>query len=81
MERSRIGKATLLLATHLGSYDLVGGLLASRTGVPSTVVVKFPRAPALANLLEKVRTGYGLEILPNKRGSMATIYELAPGAS
>jgi KDO2-lipid IV(A) lauroyltransferase len=76
VERSRRGRATLVLATHLGSYDLIGGLLVRRTGVPSTVVVKVPRSPALATLLEKVRTGYGLEILPNKRGSMAAIYEL-----
>ena len=74
--RSRGGRPTLVLATHLGSYDLIGGLLVQRTGVPSTVVVKVPRAPALAALLEKVRTGYGLGILANRRGSMATIYEL-----
>jgi KDO2-lipid IV(A) lauroyltransferase len=74
--RSRGGRPTLVLATHLGSYDLIGGLLVQRTGVPSTVVVKVPRAPALAALLEKVRTGYGLGILANKRGSMARIYEL-----
>ncbi len=76
VERARRGRPTLVLATHLGSYDLVGGLLATRTGIPSTVVVKVPRSPALAALLEKVRTGYGLQILPNKPGSMATIYEL-----
>lgn len=76
VERSRRGRATLVLATHLGSYDLIGGLLVSRTSVPSTVIVKVPRSPALASLLERVRAGYGLEILPNKRGSMAEIYEL-----
>ena len=76
VERSRKGRATLVLATHLGSYDLIGGLLVSRTGVPSTVIVKVPRSPALAGLLERVRNGYGLEILPNKRGSMAEVYEL-----
>ena len=76
VERSRQGRPTLVLATHLGSYDLIGGLLVSRTGVPSTVVVKIPRSPALAGLLEKVRTGYGLGILANKRGSMAAVYEL-----
>lgn len=74
--RSRSGAATLVLATHLGSWDLIGGLLVSRTGVPSTVVVKVPRSKGLADLLEHVRTGYGLGILPNKRGSMARIYEL-----
>lgn len=37
--RRRLGAATLVLATHLGSWDLIGGLLVSRTGVPSTVVV------------------------------------------
>ena len=76
VERSRKGRATLVLATHLGSYDLIGGLLVRRTGVPSTVIVKVPRSPALAGLLERVRNGYGLEILPNKRGSMAEVYEL-----
>ena len=76
VERSRRGKATLVLATHLGSYDLIGGLLVKRTKVPSTVIVKIPRSPALAGLLERVRNGYGLEILANKRGSMAEIYEL-----
>jgi len=74
--RSRGGRPTLILATHLGSYDLIGGLLVQRTGVPSTVVVKVPRAPALAALLEKVRTGYGLGILANRKGSMVRIYEL-----
>lgn len=76
VRRSRSGRATLVLATHLGSYDLIGGLLVKRTGVPSTVIVKVPRSPALAGLLERVRTGYGLEILPNKAGSMAVVYEL-----
>ena len=76
VERSRRGKATLVLATHLGSYDLIGGLLVARTGVPSTVIVKIPRSAVLAGLLEKVRNGYGLGILANKRGAMATVYEL-----
>ena len=76
VERSRAGKATLVLATHLGSWDLIGGLLVSRTGVPSTVIVKVPRSKSLAGLLERVRTGYGLEILPNSRGAMAEIYDL-----
>src|SRR5450759_4112155 len=30
--RRRMGAATLVLATHLGSWDLIGGLLVSRTG-------------------------------------------------
>jgi hypothetical protein len=46
--RRRMGAATLVLATHLGSWDLIGGLLVSRMGVPSTVVVKVPRSKALA---------------------------------
>ncbi len=76
VKRSRGGEATLILATHLGSWDLIGGLLVSRTGVPSTVIVKVPRSKSLAGLLERVRTGYGLDILPNSRGAMAAIYEL-----
>ena len=75
--RSRRGEATLILATHLGSFDLIGGLLVNRTGVPSTVIVKVPRAKGLADLLEKVRSDYGFGILPNKEGAMAKVYELA----
>jgi KDO2-lipid IV(A) lauroyltransferase len=75
--RSRRGEATLILATHLGSFDLIGGLLVSRTGVPSTVIVKVPRSKGLAELLEKVRTDYGFGILPNKEGAMAKVYDLA----
>jgi KDO2-lipid IV(A) lauroyltransferase len=74
--RSRSGAATLILATHLGSWDLIGGLLVSRTGVPSTVIVKVPRSKGLADLIESVRKGYGFGVLSNRKGSMAKIYEL-----
>jgi KDO2-lipid IV(A) lauroyltransferase len=74
--RSRRGEATLVLATHLGSWDLIGGLHVSRTGVPSTVIVKIPRSKGLADLLESVRTGYGFGVLSNRQGAMAKIYEL-----
>jgi KDO2-lipid IV(A) lauroyltransferase len=75
-ERGKAGKGTLVFAGHLGSWDLVGPLLARRTGIKATVVVKVPRSKGVAALIERVRTSYGLGLLPNRAGSMPRVYEL-----
>jgi KDO2-lipid IV(A) lauroyltransferase len=75
-ERGKAGKGTLVFAGHLGSWDLVGPLLARRTGIKATVVVKVPRSKAVGELIERVRATYGLGLLPNKAGSMPRVYEL-----
>ncbi len=75
-ERGKAGKGTLVFAGHLGSWDLVGPLLARRTGIKATVVVKVPRSKGVAALIERVRASYGLGLLPNKAGSMPRVYEL-----
>ena len=76
VERSRRGEGTLLLAGHLGSWDLLGPMVAKRMGIPATVVVKVPRSKGVAALMERVRSGYGLGLLNNRRGSMPRVYEL-----
>lgn len=76
VERGREGKGTLVFGAHFGSWDLVGPLLARRTGVAATVVVKIPRSKPVAALMERVRTSYGLGLLANRAGSMQRVYEL-----
>jgi KDO2-lipid IV(A) lauroyltransferase len=74
------GNGTLVLAGHFGSWDLVGPLIVRRTGFPTTVVVKVPRSASVAALMEQVRTGFGMGLLPNRRGVMPQVYEaLAAG--
>lgn len=75
-ERGKSGKGTLVFAGHFGSWDLVGPLLARRTGIKATVVVKIPRSRGVADLMERVRRSYGLGLLPNRSGSMPRVYEL-----
>lgn len=75
-ERASAGMGTLVFAGHLGSWDLVGPLLARRTGLAATVVVKVPRSASVAELMDRVRTGYGLGLLPNDRGVMPQVYDL-----
>lgn len=74
-ERVNAGKGTLVLAGHFGSWDLVGPLIVRRTGFPATVVVKVPRSRSVAALMEEVRTGFGMGLLPNRRGVMPQVYE------
>ena len=73
--RANARKGTLVLAAHFGSWDLVGPLIVRRTGFPATVVVKVPRSASVAALMEEVRTGFGMALLPNRRGVMPQVYE------
>ncbi len=75
-ERQRAGKGTLVVAAHLGSWDLIGPLIARRTGLKASVVVKIPRSKPVAALIERVRTAYGLGLVPNKSGAMKRALEL-----
>ena len=75
VEREKSGQGTLVFAGHLGSWDLVGPLMARRTGMKAMVVVKIPRSKAVAALIERVRASYGLGFLPNKAGAMARALE------
>jgi KDO2-lipid IV(A) lauroyltransferase len=75
-ERQRAGKGTLIVAAHLGSWDLVGPLMARRTGFRASAVVKIPRSKPVAALIERVRTAYGLGLVPNKTGAMKRALEL-----
>lgn len=74
------GQGTLVVAGHFGSWDLVGPLIVRLTGFRTTVVVKVPRSPSVAALMETVRTGFGMGLLANRRGVMPQVYEaLAAG--
>jgi KDO2-lipid IV(A) lauroyltransferase len=77
IERGNAGKGALIVAGHFGSWDLVGPLVARRTGIKATVIVKIPRSRAVAALMERVRGSYGLALLPNKAGSLPKALELA----
>jgi KDO2-lipid IV(A) lauroyltransferase len=75
-ERQNAGKGTLIVCAHLGSWDLVGALMARRTGFRASAVVKVPRSKPDAGLIERVRTAYGLGLVPNKTGAMKRALEL-----
>lgn len=75
-ERQKAGKGTLIVAGHLGSWDLAGPLLARRTGFKATAIVKIPRSKSVADLIERVRAAFGLGLVSNRAGAMARALEL-----
>jgi Kdo2-lipid IVA lauroyltransferase/acyltransferase len=75
-ERGRQGQGTVVFMGHLGSWDLVGALLARRTEIRGHAVVKIPRSKPVAALIERVRTAYGLGFIPNRFGAMRRALEL-----
>jgi KDO2-lipid IV(A) lauroyltransferase len=75
-ERQKAGDGTLIVAGHLGSWDLAGPLLARRTGLKATAIVKIPRSKSVAALIERVRNSFGLGLVSNRVGAMARALEL-----
>jgi KDO2-lipid IV(A) lauroyltransferase len=74
--RCRRGQGTVVFMGHLGSWDLVGPLLARRTEINGHAVVKIPRSKPVAALIERVRTSFGLGLIPNRFGAMRRALEL-----
>jgi len=75
-ERQAAGEGALLYSGHLGSWDLVGALIARETGLKASLVVKIPSSKSAAALIERIRIAYGLGLQPSKRGTMRRVLEL-----
>ena len=75
-ERQAAGEGALLFSGHLGSWDLLGALIARETRLKASLVVKIPSSKSAAALIERVRSAYGLGLLPNERGTMRRVLEL-----
>jgi Kdo2-lipid IVA lauroyltransferase/acyltransferase len=74
-ERQAAGEGALLYSGHLGSWDLIGALMSRQTRLKASIVVKIPSSKSAAALIERVRTAFGLGLLPNERGTMRRVLE------
>ena len=75
-ERSSQGEGTLLLAGHLGSWDLAGPLAAQRSGLKVTAVAKVPQSRNVAAFMEEARKAFGLGLLEAERGLLPRVCQL-----
>jgi len=74
--RQAAGEGALLYSGHLGSWDLIGAMMSRQTGLKASIVVKIPSSKSAAALIERIRTAFGLGLLPNKHGTMRRVLEL-----
>ncbi len=68
------GCGTLLLGGHFGSWDLVSNMICRDRKFPVAVTVKTPKNPQVAELIERIRSAFGMGLLPS-RDCMPRIYE------
>lgn len=72
------GRGAILLAPHIGNWELGGLATAART--PTTVMYRPPREPALESLLNDVRSRFGSDMAPaNLRGVRQALRALKRG--
>lgn len=70
----RKAQGTLLLGGHFGSWDLVSSMICRDRQFPVAVTVKTPKNPQVAGLIERIRSAFGMGLLPS-RDCMPRIYE------
>ena len=68
------GAGAILIGGHFGSWDLLDPMVCRQLSLPATVVVKTPGAKAAADLVERIRLAFGMELLP-PRGSFDAILD------
>ena len=68
------GAGAILIGGHFGSWDLLGPMVCRQLSLPATVVVKTPGVKAAADLVERIRLAFGMELLP-PRGSFDAILD------
>ncbi len=73
------GEGSILVGGHFGSWDLIGPMLCRQVPLPATVVVKTPGVKAAADLVERLRMAFGMEVLPPKNCFGAIIEALGNG--
>ena len=72
------GRGTILLAPHMGNWELGGLMTGIRT--PTTVMYRPPREPAMESLLVELRSGFGSDMAPaNLRGVRKALRALKRG--
>mgnify|MGYP000291879474 FL=1 len=70
----QLGHGSFLLSGHFGSWDLCGAMVCRDLQLPASVIVKTPKNRAAADMIERIRTAFGMGLLP-VRNVMATVYE------
>jgi KDO2-lipid IV(A) lauroyltransferase len=71
----------LLLLPHIGNWELFNAVFAQK-GFQLTALFKPPKQRALASIIEKVRMGYGNEMVPtNPRGLVRLFKVLSAGGN
>lgn len=68
------GEGSFLLSGHFDSWDLVGPMICRDLSLPASVIVKTPKNAAMAGLIKKIRTAFGMGLLPVKQ-VMERVYE------
>ncbi|MBI2861993.1 MAG: lysophospholipid acyltransferase family protein [Chloroflexi bacterium] len=68
------GRGVILVAAHLGSFEVVAQVLAAR-GIPTTIVVERINSPRLFRFLTEIRSSRGIRMLPVDSPAVGTIYK------
>ncbi|MGJ8668186.1 MAG: lysophospholipid acyltransferase family protein [Oceanococcus sp.] len=68
------GQGTFLLGGHFGSWDLISSMTCRDMKFPVSVTVKTPKNAKAAALIERIRTAFGMGLLPT-HNCMPRIYE------
>ena len=69
------GSGTLLLVPHIGNWELYNAVFAQK-GFQLTALFKPPKQKAIASIIEKVRSGYGNEMVPTNPRGLVRLYKV-----
>lgn len=67
------GRGGIFASAHLGHIDLVAQVACAR-GVPVTIPVEPVRPRALLELVSRLRTAHGLQLVPIDEGALAAVF-------
>jgi KDO2-lipid IV(A) lauroyltransferase len=75
------GKGVIILTAHFGNWELLGARLAQVFGPNKFYVIAQPQRDArLTQLMDKIRAGQGVEVIPRGKAARETLQVLRQGA-
>jgi len=75
------GKGVIILTAHFGNWELLGARLAQVFGPGKFYVIAQPQREArLTQLMDKVRAGKGVQVIPRGKAARETLQVLRQGA-
>lgn len=79
-EKTRDGKGLILVAPHIGNWELLGLMGTTNFGLPFAAVAKKQNNPYLDKLIIQKRSAEGTRIIPSKGAIRGMIKALAKGS-